>query len=206
MRNASGGKSLMFAFEGGYHGRTLGASSITSSYRYRRRYGHFGDRAQFIPFPYPPPQGHDGRGILGFHRQEFARKFENEYHAIWDPKTNQCEYAAFYVEPIQGTGGYVVPPPNFFKGLKKVLDDHGVLLVVDEIQMGFWRTGTLWSVENFGVKPDVLVFAKALTNGLNALSGLWAREELINPTLFPRAPRTPPSPPTRWAPPWAWKS
>ena len=117
--------------------------------------------------------------------REFARKFENEYHAIWDPKTNQCEYAAFYVEPIQGTGGYVVPPPNFFKGLKKVLDDHGVLMVVDEIQMGFWRTGTLWSVENFGVKPDVLVFAKALTNGLNALSGLWAREELINPTIFP---------------------
>src|SRR5258708_9259548 len=52
IRNASGGKSLMFAFEGGYHGRTLGASAITSSYRYRRRYGHFGERAQFVPFPY----------------------------------------------------------------------------------------------------------------------------------------------------------
>ena len=187
VRNASGGKSLMFAFEGGYHGRTLGASSITSSYRYRRRYGHFGDRAQFIPFPYPfrRPKGMTAEEYSDSIVKEFARKFENEYHAIWDPKTNQCEYAAFYVEPIQGTGGYVVPPPNFFKGLKKVLDDHGVLLVVDEIQMGFWRTGTLWSVENFGVKPDVLVFAKALTNGLNALSGLWAREELINPTLFP---------------------
>lgn len=49
---------------------------------------------------------------------EFARKFENEYHAIWDPKTNQCEYAAFYIEPIQGTGGYVIPPANFFTGLK----------------------------------------------------------------------------------------
>lgn len=56
--------------------------------------------------------------------------------------------------------------------------------MVDEIQMGFWRTGTLWSV-GLGVNPDVLVFAKALTNGLNALSGLWAREELINPTIFP---------------------
>ena len=114
---------------------------------------------------------------------EFARKFENEYHAIWDPKTNQCEYAAFYIEPIQGTGGYVIPPANFFTGLK-VLDTHGILLVVDEIQMGFWRTGKLWSV-NFGIKPDVLVFAKALTNGLNPLSGLWAREELINPGVFP---------------------
>ncbi|GKT15688.1 aminotransferase class III-fold pyridoxal phosphate-dependent enzyme [Acidovorax sp. SUPP2522] len=187
VRNATGGKSLMFAFEGGYHGRTLGASSITSSYRYRRRFGHFGDRAQFLPFPYPfrRPKGMTAEEYSESLVREFARKFENEYHAVWDPKTRQCEYAAFYVEPIQGTGGYVVPPANFFKGLKKVLDEHGVLLVVDEIQMGFWRTGKLWSVENFGVKPDVLVFAKALTNGLNALSGLWAREELINPTIFP---------------------
>ncbi len=187
VRNATGGKSLMFAFEGGYHGRTLGASSITSSYRYRRRFGHFSDRAQFLPFPYPfrRPKGMTAEEYSESLVKDFARKFENEYHAVWDPKTQQCEYAAFYVEPIQGTGGYVVPPANFFKGLKKVLDEHGVLLVVDEIQMGFWRTGKLWSVENFGVKPDVLVFAKALTNGLNALSGLWAREELINPTVFP---------------------
>ncbi len=187
VRNASNGKSLMFAFEGGYHGRTLGASSITSSYRYRRRYGHFGDRAQFLPFPYPfrRPKGMNAEEYGDSLVQDFARKFENEYHAVWDPKTRQCEYAAFYIEPIQGTGGYVIPPPNYFKGMKKVLDDHGVLLVVDEIQMGFWRTGKLWSIENFGVQPDVLVFAKALTNGLNALSGLWAREELINPTIFP---------------------
>ena len=187
VRNASGGKSLMFAFEGGYHGRTLGASSITSRYRYRRRYGHFGDRAQFIPFPYPfrRPKGMTSEEYADSIVREFARKFENEYHAVWDPKTGQCEYAAFYIEPIQGTGGYVIPPANFFTGLKEVLDQHGVLLVVDEIQMGFWRTGKLWSVENFGIKPDVLVFAKALTNGLNALSGLWAREELINPDVFP---------------------
>ena len=187
VRNASQGKSLMFAFEGGYHGRTLGASSITSSYRYRRRFGHFSDRAQFIPFPYPfrRPKGMTSEEYADSIVREFARKFENEYHAVWDPKTNQCEYAAFYIEPIQGTGGYVVPPANFFTGLKNVLDQHGILLVVDEIQMGFWRTGKLWSVENFGVKPDVLVFAKALTNGLNALSGLWAKEELINPDIFP---------------------
>ena len=187
VRNASNGKSLMFAFEGGYHGRTLGASSITSSYRYRRRFGHFGDRAQFIPFPYPfrRPKGMTSEEYSDQIVREFARKFENEYHAVWDPKTNQCEYAAFYVEPIQGTGGYVVPPPNFFKGLKKVLDDHGILMVVDEIQMGFWRTGKLWSIEHFDVKPDVIVFGKALTNGLNPLGGIWAREELINPKVFP---------------------
>jgi 4-aminobutyrate aminotransferase/(S)-3-amino-2-methylpropionate transaminase len=66
-----------------------------------------------------------------------------------------------------------------------VLDQYGVLLVVDEIQMGFFRTGKLWGIEHFGVVPDVLVFGKALTNGLNPLAGLWAREELINPTVFP---------------------
>ncbi|MBC7666926.1 MAG: aminotransferase class III-fold pyridoxal phosphate-dependent enzyme, partial [Gemmatimonadaceae bacterium] len=104
---------------------------------------------------------------------------------VLDTKTGQAEFAAFYIEPIQGTGGYVIPPPNFFIELKKVLDQHGILLVVDEIQMGMWRTGKLWSIEHFGVQPDVLVFGKALTNGLNPLSGVWAREELINPEIFP---------------------
>jgi len=187
VRNASGGKSLMFAFEGGYHGRTLGASAITSSYRYRRRYGHFGDRAQFIEFPY------HFRGPKGMSKEEygelciarFARLFETEYNGVLDTKTGQAEFAAFYIEPIQGTGGYVIPPPNFFTGIKKILDQHGILMVVDEIQMGMYRTGKLWSIEHFGVKPDVLVFGKALTNGLNPLSGLWAREELINPKVFP---------------------
>lgn len=187
VRNATHGKSLMFAFEGGYHGRTLGASSITSSYRYRHRYGHFGDRAQFIPFPYPfrRPKGMTAEEYGEHCVNEFARLFETEYNGVWDPKVGESEYAAFYIEPIQGTGGYVVPPMNFFKGIKKVLDQYGILLVVDEVQMGFYRTGKLWSIEHFGVTPDILVFAKSLTNGLNPLGGLWAREELINPTIFP---------------------
>jgi 4-aminobutyrate aminotransferase/(S)-3-amino-2-methylpropionate transaminase len=187
VRNARQGKSLMFAFEGGYHGRTLGASSITSSYRYRRRFGHFGERAMFIPFPYPfrRPKGMTPEDYSDACVRQFARLFETEYNGVWDPKVGQAEYAAFYVEPIQGTGGYVIPPANFFRDLKKVLDQYGILMVVDEIQMGFWRTGKLWSIEHFGVTPDVLVFGKALTNGLNPLSGLWAREELINPTIFP---------------------
>jgi len=187
VRNFCNGKSRMFAFEGGYHGRTLGASSITSSYRYRRRFGHFGERAQFIPFPYPfrrqkgmTPEEYAEKLVA-----DFARLFENEYHGLWDPKVQQSEFAAFYIEPVQGTGGYVIPPRNFYPALKKVLDDHGILLVVDEIQMGFYRTGKLWSVEHFGITPDVLVFGKALTNGLNPLAGIWAREEMINPTTFP---------------------
>ena len=186
VRNAKHGKGLMFAFEGGYHGRTLGASAITSSYRYRRRYGHF-DRAQFVPFPY------HFRGPRGMSKEEygahcvaqFERLFETEYYGVWDGKAKEAEFAAFFVEPIQGTGGYVIPPKNFFIDLKKVLDKYGILLVVDEIQMGVYRTGKLWSIEHFGVTPDVLVFGKAITNGLNPLSGIWAREELISPQVFP---------------------
>jgi 4-aminobutyrate aminotransferase/(S)-3-amino-2-methylpropionate transaminase len=187
VRNACGGKSLMFAFQGGYHGRTLGASSITSSYRYRRRFGHFGERAHFVEFPY------SFRGPKGMSKEEygeqcvrtFERLFESEFHGVLDLKTGEAEYAAFYVEPIQGTGGYVIPPKNFFIDLKKVLDRHGILLVVDEVQMGIYRTGKLWSIEHFGVQPDVLIFGKSVTNGLNPLSGVWAKEALINPTVFP---------------------
>ncbi|MBU6475193.1 MAG: aminotransferase class III-fold pyridoxal phosphate-dependent enzyme [Alphaproteobacteria bacterium] len=187
VRNYTGGKSLMFAFEGGYHGRTLGASAITSSYRYRRRFGHFGERAQFIEFPYHfrGPKGMSKEEYGHYCVQKFARLFETEYNGVWDFKAKKAEYAAFYVEPIQGTGGYVIPPLNFFSELKKVLDQYGILMVVDEIQMGVYRTGKLWSIEHFGVKPDVIVFGKAITNGLNPLSGLWAREEMINPTIFP---------------------
>ena len=187
VRNAKGGKSLMFAFEGGYHGRTLGASAITSSYRYRRRFGHFGDRAQFIEFPYwfRGPKGMSKEDYGTYCVKRFERLFETEYNGVLDTKTGEAEFAAFYVEPLQGTGGYVIPPPNFFRELKTVLDRHGILLVVDEIQMGFYRTGKLWAIEHFGVKPDILVFGKALTNGLNPLSGLWAREALINPKVFP---------------------
>lgn len=187
VRNAKGGKSLMFAFEGGYHGRTLGASAITSSYRYRRRYGHFGDRAQFIPFPYcfRCPYGKQRAECGMYCLTQFERLFETEYAGVWDVKVGEAEYAAFYVEMVQGTGGYVIPPPGYFEQLKSILVARKILLVDDEIQMGFFRTGKFWAIEHFNIKPDIVVFGKALTNGLNPLSGIWAREELINPTVFP---------------------
>ena len=186
VRNATG-KNLMFAFMGGYHGRTLGASAITSSYRYRRRYGHFGDRAHFVFYPYC------FRCLYGLERatcnlychQQFERLFETEYNSVWDPKAKACEFGAFYIEAVQGTGGYVIPPPDYFKRLERTCKEHNLLLVDDEIQMGFYRTGKFWAIENFEIVPDIIVFGKALTNGLNPLSGLWAREELITPELFP---------------------
>jgi 4-aminobutyrate aminotransferase/(S)-3-amino-2-methylpropionate transaminase len=180
-------KNAAFAFMGSYHGRTLGATAITSSYRYREKFGHFSDRAYFIPYPYC------FRCHLGKKKEtcdlecvkQFEKLFESEYYSVVNTKTGNCEFGAFYVEPVQATGGYIIPPRNYFKELKQVLDRYKILLVDDEIQMGFYRTGKLWAIEHFGVTPDIMVFGKALSNGLNPISALWAKEVLISPRVFP---------------------
>ncbi len=180
------GRQHMLAFEGGYHGRTLGASAITSSYRYREPFGEFGDRAEFIPFPYcfRCPYGKKKETCELYCVQQVERKFDHEYTGTWNPKSGHAEFGAFFVESVQGTGGYVIPPEGYYERLAKTCQDHGILIVDDEIQMGFFRTGKLWSMEHFGIKPDIIVFGKALTNGLNPLSGIWAKEALISPDKF----------------------
>ncbi len=186
VRNETG-KNLVFSFMGGYHGRTLAASAITSSYRYREKFGHFGDRALFIPFPYcfrcPYDKKKDSCKL--FCIKQFEKLFETEYHGVLNKKNNKSEFGAFYVESIQGTGGYVIPPYEYYPKLKEILDRYNILFVDDEVQMGFYRTGKFWAIEHFGIKPDVIVFGKALTNGLNPLSGIWAKEKLISPKVFP---------------------
>lgn len=181
------GRNAGFAFMGGYHGRTLGTSAITSSYRYRRRYGHFGDRAHFTPYPYCFRCFYELKretcGLYCFN--QFAKLFDTEYYSIWDPRAQECEFGAFYMEPVQGTGGYVIPPKDYFIGLRKILDERKILLVDDEVQMGFFRTGRFWAIQHLGITPDIIIFGKGLTNGLNPLSGLWAAEEIINPKIFP---------------------
>ena len=179
-------KNFAFAFMGGYHGRTLGASAITSSYRYREKFGHFADRANFIPYPYcfRCPYGQKRESCGMFCLKQFERLFETEYYGVVN-KTGKAEFGAFFIEAVQGTGGYVVPPDGYFPGLKKILEQHDILLVDDEIQMAFYRTGKFFALEHFGTKPDVIVFGKALTNGMNPISAIWAREELISPAVFP---------------------
>ena len=182
----STGRQHMLAFQGGYHGRTLGASAITSSYRYREAFGEFADRAEFIPFPYTfrsPCRG-DAQKTSDYCIGEFERLFEHEYTGAWNSKTGRSEFGAFFVEAVQGTGGYIVPPKDYFKRLAKICKERGILLVDDEIQMGFHRTGKMWAMEHFDAQPDIIVFGKALTNGMNPISGIWAREELINPAVF----------------------
>ena len=180
------GRQRMLAFQGGYHGRTLGASAITSSYRYREAFGEFADRAEFVPFPYVFRSRFpgDAQRTEDWCIEEFERLFEHEYTGAWNPKTQRSEFGAFFVEAVQGTGGYIVPPKNYFRRLAAVCRERGILLVDDEIQMGFHRTGRMWAMEHFDVQPDIIVFGKALTNGMNPLSGIWAREELISPAVF----------------------
>jgi 4-aminobutyrate aminotransferase / (S)-3-amino-2-methylpropionate transaminase / 5-aminovalerate transaminase len=181
------GKTHQFAFMGGYHGRTLGASAITSSFRYRKRFGNFADRAEFIPYPYCYRCPYDMKVETcdTYCHKQFEKLFETEYQSVLDVKTNESEFGAFYIEPMQGTGGYIIPPEGYMAKLQESLKKRNILLVADEIQMGVYRTGKLWSWENFGIVPDVFVFGKAITNGLNPLSGIWAKEEYINPVVFP---------------------
>ncbi|MFA4992959.1 MAG: aminotransferase class III-fold pyridoxal phosphate-dependent enzyme [Candidatus Omnitrophota bacterium] len=186
VRNHSG-RSLVFAFMGGYHGRTLAASAITSSFRYRERFGHFGDRAMFVPYPYcfrcPYDKKRDFCDLYCL--KQFEKLFETEYHSVVNKKNNKCEFVAFYAEAVQGTGGYIIPPQDYFSGLKEILDRYGILFIDDEIQMGFFRTGKFWAIEHFNITPDIIVFGKALTNGLNPISGIWAKERFISPDIFP---------------------
>jgi 4-aminobutyrate aminotransferase / (S)-3-amino-2-methylpropionate transaminase / 5-aminovalerate transaminase len=179
-------KQHMLAFQGGYHGRTLGASAITSSYRYREAFGEFADRAHFLPFPYTfrAGYGRDPQRTEDACIAELDKLFEHEYTGAWNSKTGHSEFGAFFVEAVQGTGGYNVPPKGYFKRLASICRERGILFVDDEIQMGFYRTGKMWAMEHFDAQPDIIVFGKALTNGLNPISGIWAREELIDPKVF----------------------
>jgi 4-aminobutyrate aminotransferase / (S)-3-amino-2-methylpropionate transaminase / 5-aminovalerate transaminase len=181
------GKSRMLAFQGGYHGRTLGTSAITSSYRYREGLGEFPERAEFIPFPHclRCPFDMQRPSCNLFCARQFERRFEHEYVGLWNPVTNSAEFGALFFEPVQGTGGYIAPPDGYLSRVAAACRQHGILLVDDEIQMGFFRTGRMWAAERFDVAPDILVFGKSLTNGLNPLSGVWAREELISPECWP---------------------
>ncbi len=179
-------RNSVFAFQGGYHGRTIGTTCITSSFRYREKYGHFGDRAHFIPFPYcfRCPYGMKCESCNHYCVKQVAKMFESEYNSFYDSKTGECEYKAFFCEAILGTGGYINPPEWYFKELKEILDEHNIMLCIDEIQMGIFRTGKLWAIENYGITPDILTFAKSITNGMNPLAGFWAKEKYISPDVF----------------------
>jgi 4-aminobutyrate aminotransferase len=146
-------------FLGGFHGRTMGSLSFTSS-KYTQQSGFAPTMPGVVHVPYPNVYrpllaGSDqGQAVLGYIRMLFERNLPPQ------------EVAAIVVEPIQGEGGYLVPPPGFLAGLRALADEHGILLIFDEVQCGVGRTGRMFAAEHDGVAPDIMTLAKGLGSGL----------------------------------------
>jgi 4-aminobutyrate aminotransferase len=167
------GRPGIVAFRGGFHGRTLGAASITSSnINYRRGYEPLLPGVYLSQFPsvYRDFGGDEERAVdVSF------RHLRDLLHTTIPPEA----VAAIVIEPVQGEGGYIPAPPAFLQILRRVCDKHGILLVADEVQTGFGRTGKMWSFEHAGIVPDVVCMAKAIANGLplSALASSKALQE-----------------------------
>jgi 4-aminobutyrate aminotransferase len=151
-------RTHLIAFLGSFHGRTLGSLSLTASRSSHR--AHFG--------PLLPDVHHVAYGMEGLHELE-TKLFRHE--------VPPDEVAAIFVEPIQGEGGYVVPPAEFLPRLKEICRRDGILLVADEIQTGFGRTGKMFACEHWNVEPDILCVAKGIASGL-PLGAMIARGEI----------------------------
>lgn len=156
------GRPCLVAFYGAFHGRTLGALSLTASKAIQRRgFGPLLAGVEHVPYPHCArcrvgrTEGRCCLEPLSFIRENlFQRKLAPE------------EVAAIIVEPVQGEGGYVIPPVEFLQGLRELCDEHGILLIADEVQSGMGRTGRLFAMEHFGVQPDIVCIAKAVASGL----------------------------------------
>lgn len=166
----------ILAFERAFHGRTLMAMSLTSkTHPYKAGMGPFAPEVYRAPYPYP-------------YRCEFSHGEAN--HVCDERCFSQIEkalllqvapedLAAVIVEPVQGEGGFVVPPPTFLPWLRAFTEKHGILLIVDEVQTGFGRTGTFFATEQAGIRPDLLTMAKSIADGI-PLSGVMGRPEVMD--------------------------
>ncbi|MCX5726224.1 MAG: aspartate aminotransferase family protein [Candidatus Saganbacteria bacterium] len=163
------GKPGIICFKGSFHGRTLGALSITTSKeKYQKGYKPLLPNVFVAPYPYLFQAG--GKA------EKLAKKCLSETEKIL--KKNKGKIATMIVEPIQGEGGYVVPPKKFLQGLRALCNKHNVLLIFDEVQSGFGRTGKMFASEHFGVIPDIMALAKALASGF-PLGAVVSTEELM---------------------------
>jgi 4-aminobutyrate aminotransferase len=165
------GRQRFIAFLGSFHGRTMGALALTSS-KYTQQKGFAPTMPGVTHVPYPNPYrplfaGSDqGQATLDYIGMLFERNLP------------PSEVAAIVVEPIQGEGGYLVPPEGFLAGLRKLCDEHGILLVFDEVQSGVGRTGRMFACEHWGVRPDILTAAKGLGSGL-PIGAIIAKRRLM---------------------------
>ena len=172
----STGRQKFIAFRGAFHGRTFGTLSLTASKAAQRR--GFGAQVldvTHVPYANPirfPLERRAGEGV----GRRVARYIEQ---TIFKTTVPPEDCAAIIAEPIQGEGGYVVPDADFFPELRRICDEHGILLIVDEVQSGVGRTGKMWAIEHTGVVPDMICMAKAIGGGI-PLGVLLTRAELMS--------------------------
>jgi 4-aminobutyrate aminotransferase-like enzyme len=170
-RTATGRREVI-AFSGGYFGRGSGVIGLAGKATVRSAVGRDSD-AHFLPYPYPyrwPFGAPDtaGEGALSHVR-----------HALEDPASGFGPVATIVVEPVQGNGGVVIPPAGFLEGLRELCDRHGIVLIFDEIQSGFGRTGRTWAAEHWGVVPDLMTVGKGVGGGL-AVSAVVGRAAFLS--------------------------
>ena len=161
------GRPGVIGFEGGFHGRTLLSLSLTSkTHPYKAGLGPFAPEVYRVPFP------NDYRGPSA---DEALAALERALITQVAAET----VAAIVIEPIQGEGGFVVAPQAFVDGVRRLCDEHGIVMVVDEVQTGFGRTGKLFAIEHYGIEPDLITVAKSIAAGL-PLSGVIGKAEIMD--------------------------
>lgn len=171
------GRQNIIAFFGAFHGRTMGALSLTGSKpQQKRRFAPFVPGVHHVPYPYAYRGTTGGAAEQEAFALNCARYIEEKlFKTILPPE----EVAAIILEPIQGEGGYVVAPDNFLKEIRRICDKHGILLIVDEVQCGVGRTGKWWAIEHSGVQPDIVCIAKGIASGM-PLGVCMTKAEVMN--------------------------
>ncbi|KIR67649.1 4-aminobutyrate transaminase [Cryptococcus bacillisporus CA1873] len=171
------GKQNVIVFQGAYHGRTMGSGSMTRSKPiYTQSTGPLMPGVIATPYPY----WHSLGVSPSTSEEELVNIAKYQLDLLLRQQTSPKDVAAIFIEPVQGEGGYVPCPPAFMKHLREVCDKHGILLVVDEVQTGFFRTGKYFAVSSIpDFRPDVLVFAKGIANGF-PLSGIASTKKLMD--------------------------
>lgn len=158
-RHATGRPGII-AFLGGFHGRTYGAASVTSvKARYRSKY------EPFLPSVYFAPYADPFHGIAGVRGDDVVEVALEGLNTVLDHLAPPSQVAAILIEPIQGEAGYIVPPRRFLESLRSLCDETGILLILDEVQSGFGRTGEMFAAQTFDVRPDIMAVAKGIASG-----------------------------------------
>jgi 4-aminobutyrate aminotransferase/(S)-3-amino-2-methylpropionate transaminase len=164
----------LVAFESGFHGRTLLTMTLTSKVKpYKFGFG------PFAPEVYKIPSAYCYRCVYHCTYPECEMYCVEQCKRFFVSEVDPANVAAMIIEPVQGEGGFIVPPPEFLPGLKKICEENGIVFVADEIQSGFARTGKMFAVENYGVEPDLIVLAKSLASGL-PLSAVVGKGEIMD--------------------------